>query len=404
MIYYLHNIANEKAQMAQNDYHDVYVSNVEEFGEDIDTITYFEIKLDEGYVIYQIVDEIYYRPSEEFYKIKEDFATEVPGQTVEALKVDYLNDEPIQSVNVLNNDECMFILSAIFSSLTGDSYDLVNENVKIKRHTSISADNELKNSKLADEAKNGTKDQNDFDDEVEAIQKADGITGALDPKQEESVKPTLPNVHLLHESQQIEYEVEDPVIYDGQTWYVFGVIDNLETGQELRITREGHTRTVPAKKVKPDPKLLQQTLIEIDQFDLDDKTRLNKKPENEKPVKMEDLNEQTMFCNIKFDNAILEHTITGERFKANVKDILEEADPVRVYIGDDIQEIPKQDVFIDTEDWPYAVVVGTDDEPVRKIKIDPIAYIDAKEENDLVRCMIGDKETVLPKRVIKILS
>jgi len=37
---------------------------------------------------------------------------------------------------------------------------------------------------------------------------------------------------------------------------VFGVIDNLETGQELRITREGHTRTVPAKKVKPDPKLL----------------------------------------------------------------------------------------------------------------------------------------------------
>jgi len=144
--------------MAQNDYHDVYVSNVEEFGEDIDTITYFEIKLDEGYVIYQIVDEIYYRPSEEFYKIKEDFATEVPGQTVEALKVDYLNDEPIQSVNVLNNDECMFILSAIFSSLTGDSYDLVNENVKIKRHTSISADNELKNSKLADEAKNGTKD------------------------------------------------------------------------------------------------------------------------------------------------------------------------------------------------------------------------------------------------------
>lgn len=32
-------------------------------------------------------------------------------------------------------------------------------------------------------------------------------------------------------------------------------------------------------------------LLDIEQFDLDDKTRLNKKPENEKPVKMEDLNE-----------------------------------------------------------------------------------------------------------------
>lgn len=32
-------------------------------------------------------------------------------------------------------------------------------------------------------------------------------------------------------------------------------------------------------------------LLAIEQFDLDEKTRLNKKPENEEPVKMEDLNE-----------------------------------------------------------------------------------------------------------------
>jgi hypothetical protein len=69
---------------------------------------------------------------------------------------------------------------------------------------------------------------------------------------------------------------------------------------------------------------------------LNDKTRLNNKPENEKPVKMEDYNDQSIFCNVKFDNVILEHTIDDKRFRANLKDLMEEADPVRVYIGDEI--------------------------------------------------------------------
>ena len=404
MIRRLNNVAREKAQMAQDDYKDVFVSELNSFGEETDTVSYFEISAgeDNAYVIYQILDEIYYRPAEEFYNIQKDFENEVPGQAVEALKVNYLDDTPIDAVNVLNSDDCMFILSAIFSSLTGDSYDIVNENVKIKRNTSLSADNDPEQSKKIQDIKYGSKDKKDFEQEIEDKQKADGTIGALDQKQEESTKPKLPNANLLKESQEFEYEVEDKVILDGDIWHVFGIIDNLDAGQILRITREGQTRTIPANKVKPEPNQYERFII--DNFDLNDKTRLNNTPKNEEPVKMEDLNEQSISCNIRFDNAILERTITGEKFRANVKDILEEADPVRVYIGDDIQEVPKQDVFIDTEDWPYAVVVGTDDEPVRKIKIDPMAYIDAKEEDDLVRCMIGDKETVLPKRVIKILS
>lgn len=69
---------------------------------------------------------------------------------------------------------------------------------------------------------------------------------------------------------------------------------------------------------------------------MNDKTRLNNKPENEEPVKMEDYNDQSIFCNVKFDNVILEHTIDDKRFRANLKDLMEEADPVRVYIGDEI--------------------------------------------------------------------
>lgn len=395
--------------------YEIVVTNIQEFGEETDLVRYFSINLEanskegidyqrfvlKGYTVYQILDRIYYRPSEEFDGIMEDSFGEVPGYAVEMLKREALNNNELESYSITDNDMCLFIVSSIFSSLIGDSFDDMNENVKIRRNTSIDAENDPNQSKKVQDIKYGNKDDNDFKQEVEDKQKQDGTVGALDQKQEEAAKPILPNVNLLKESQEIEYEVEDKVIFDGDIWHVFGVIDNLEMGQILRITREGQTRTIPANQVKPDPN--QMELLAIEQFDLDEKTRLNKKPENEKPVKMEDLNEQTIPCHIRFNNAILENTVEGEKFQASVKDILEESDPVKVYIGDDIQEVPKEDVIISPEDWVYAVVAGEDDEPVRKIKIDPMSYIDA-EEDDLVKCMIGDKLTELPKHVIRTLS
>lgn len=395
--------------------YEIVVTNIQEFGAETDLVRYFSINLEatskegidyqrfvlKGYTVYQILDRIYYRPSEEFDGIMEDSFGEVPGYAVEMLKREALNNNELESYSITDNDMCLFIVSSIFSSLIGDSFDDMNENVKIRRNTSIDAENDPNQSKKVQDIKYGNKDDNDFKQEVEDKQKQDGTVGALDQKQEEAAKPILTNVNLLKESQEIEYEVEDKVIFDGDIWHVFGVIDNLEMGQILRITREGQTRTIPANQVKPDPN--QMELLAIEQFDLDEKTRLNKKPENEKPVKMEDLNEQTIPCHIRFNNAILENTVEGEKFQASVKDILEESDPVKVYIGDDIQEVPKEDVIISPEDWVYAVVAGEDDEPVRKIKIDPMSYIDA-EEDDLVKCMIGDKLTELPKHVIRTLS
>lgn len=396
--------------------YEIVVTNIQEFGAETDLVRYFSINLEanskegidyqrfvlKGYTVYQILDRIYYRPSEEFDGIIEDSFGEVPGYAVEMLKKEALNDNELESYSIADNDICLFIISSIFSSLVGDSFDDVNEKVKIRRNTTIDAANDPNQSKKVQDIKYGNKDDNDFKQEIEDKQKQDGTVGALDQKpQEESSKPILPNVNLLKESQEIEYEVEDKVIFDGDIWHVFGVVDNLEMGQILRITREGQTRIIPANKVKPDPN--QMELLAIEQFDLDDKTRLNKKPENEKPVKMEDLNEQTIPCQIRFNNAILENTVEGEKFQASVKDILEESDPVKVYIGNDIQEVPKEDVIIAPDDWVYAVVAGEDDEPVRKIKIDPMSYIEANEE-DLVKCMIGDKLTELPKHAIRTLS
>lgn len=73
---------------------------------------------------------------------------------------------------------------------------------------------------------------------------------------------------------------------------------------------------------------------DIDKFDLDDKTKLNKSPENEKPEKMCDLNGDKVNCNIVVNNMVLKETLDGERFKAKLSDILEGLDDITVYLGD----------------------------------------------------------------------
>ena len=75
--------------------------------EDIDEIQYFTIETPlvnqdtddiESYTIYKIRNDVYYRPSDEFYQILKDFEDEVPGQTIESLKMDYLKNEPLDNV------------------------------------------------------------------------------------------------------------------------------------------------------------------------------------------------------------------------------------------------------------------------------------------------------------------
>lgn len=245
---------------------DITVSDIFEYGEDTDLVKYFEIQSeDKGYVVYQIIDRIYYKDYEEFYNTKEDFSDEVPGQFVEALKRDYLEDKEMPSCSVLDTDNCMFVISSIFIALTGESFDNddeIIESAKIRRNTSVSADNELNKSKEADEAKNGTKDANDFKQEIEDKQKADGTIGALDQQQEEAYEPKLPNVHMLKESNEIEFEVRDKVICDDQIWYVIAVDDTLDYGQILTITREGQTLRVPASAVKPKISDLERYVID----------------------------------------------------------------------------------------------------------------------------------------------
>ena len=420
----MHVKAIKSAEKANEDGNNVIVTDLTTEGHDSDTVKYFIISDNyesgdsESYAIYQIGADIYYRDAKEFYQIIEDFKDEVPGQTIESLKVDYADKgEQLTSYNITDSDDCMFIISSIFSALTGKSYDsnnkYMNENCKIKRSTKVDSDNDIDNSKVANDAKYGTKEENDFKQEIEDKQKKDGLVGALDPQQDENeaAKPKLPNVNLvtehnknpfLEEGAVIEYEVNDKVLYKNEPWTVFAVDEETGDKQNLKITKNGKTIDVTSKDIKPDPSQFKDIDNTPDQFEFD-KNNLNKTPENPKAEKMADLNGKTVECNIVVDSMVLKNTLNGERFKANLKDILEGVDDVRVYVGDKEETWHKDNIDIDVEDWIPAVIASENDEPLRKIKVNPKSYVDTTDDTDLVDCTVAGKVTQLPKHAIRIL-
>lgn len=420
----MHVKAIKSVEKANEDGNNVIVTDLATEGHDSDTVKYFIISDNyesddsESYAIYQIGADIYYRDAKEFYQIIEDFKDEVPGQTIESLKVDYADKgEQLTSYNITDSDDCMFIISSIFSALTGKSYDsnnkYMNENCKIKRSTKIDSDNDIDNSKVANDAKYGTKEENDFKQEIEDKQKKDGLVGALDPQQDENeaAKPKLPNVNLvtehnknpfLEEGAVIEYEVNDKVLYKNEPWTVFAVDEETGGKQNLKITKNGKTIDVTSNDIKPDPSQFKDIDNTPDQFEFD-KNNLNKTPENPKAEKMADLNGKTVECNIVVDSMVLKNTLNGERFKANLKDILEGVDDVRVYVGDKEETWHKDNIDIDVKDWIPAVIASENDEPLRKIKVNPKSYVDTTDDTDLVDCTVAGKVTQLPKHAIRIL-
>jgi len=170
--------ALQNAELARNNGEQIYVYDIKEIDWNPDIIKYFSIETyDENmsdikddnisYVIYQINADIYYRPGNEFFQIIQDFKDEVPGQTIEALKYEYTDvDEPLQSYSITNISDCMFIISSIFSSILGNSYDNVHdiyENIKIRKKTKLGTDDDIDDSKAAHDAKYRTKEQTDFE-------------------------------------------------------------------------------------------------------------------------------------------------------------------------------------------------------------------------------------------------
>jgi hypothetical protein len=116
----------------QKDNKSLKVTNIETYGEGIDEVKYFTIEKSvidptynepQSYTIYNIRNDIYYRPSDEFYQILKDFEDEVPGQTIESLKMDYLKDEPLDSIKVFDREEYEFLITSMIQSITNINDD-----------------------------------------------------------------------------------------------------------------------------------------------------------------------------------------------------------------------------------------------------------------------------------------
>ena len=447
-------LATECAANSKTDGFEIEVTDVSTLKTMLAIIKYFRIsdlETDDSYIVFQYDDGIYYRPTAEFERIMKEIADRVPNRTLDSLKCDYKDSRTeLDKVSIENRHDALFIVNSIFLSITGNSYEsddiingAVNENCKIRKHNKLGTDGLKKNSLAYHEAKYGTSEDNAFKQEIEDKQKQDGTVGALDQQQQESVqepqfKRILPNVHnqaSLTESLDVNidalleakkgdilYEPNDHIIYvvDKKTKLqgrVLNVLDNVDGGQIINIMVQGKTYMVTANELEPDMGYISQRAMGMTTeenpatsgsrfLDINHETLLPNKVSNEKIDDKDyaDLNDLTIGCNIVVDG----HKFNYVPYKAKLKDIFESKKYIRVINEAEREDVwPVENVQFDAEDWPYAVLVNADDEenddnPVRKVRINPTSFVNATDE-DYVECLLADKPTQIQKKYIKMI-
>lgn len=176
------------------------------------------------------------------------------------------------------------------------------------------------------------------------------------------------------------------------------------------VASNGYIYSVKATEIKPDPIYLEnQAGIVINsqaldvpekaKFDIDPKTRLTKTPTNDKPITMADLNGKTTPVYIVVEG----FKMTSAPVSAFLEDVAASKRNIRVINEDGSIDEYDVDKNIEFTEMPYAVIVDGDGKPVRTIRVDPVSYINA-EDDELVDCTCADKPTKFPKKVIDILS
>lgn len=345
---------------------------------------------DNSYTVYMLNNTPYYRPTEEFVGCIKDTEDEVPGQLEALLTVTYDTDEDLIPIDLA---EAKNVINGIINSLLGRASEL-NEHAKIRK-TKLSTDHNVMNSKMVDDILHGDKEQRDFEEKIEKDTQANGIENPLAPSSgeatDEAVKPKLPNVHRmsLDEARNFEiiYEPNDRVLYKNEKAEVI----SIQEDGKADIKVNGKTITVAPKDLEPDPDYVND--LEVD--DSDEKKSLNK---DDKNANLNDLNKKTIDCNIVIDG----QRMNMHECYAILDDIKDGKKQIRV-INEygDITEVNTEN--IDFTEWPYAVIVNSEGEPIRKIQINPQSYINAAED-DYVECLVADKPSKYIKRVINVLS
>lgn len=149
------------------------------------------------------------------------------------------------------------------------------------------------------------------------------------------------------------------------------------------------------------------TPLQFGKFDKFGNPDFNTNPWDSKTTKFQDLNK------VKVGLKAMDK-IYNESY-AIFNDILAKNRYVRI-LNEDMESIelmPLEDVEVlhsDIDEWPYAVIVidQSDEEPQRKIKVNPVSYCNAKTDDEDVEILMNpssnSKPTAIKKKFIRILT
>ncbi len=213
--------------------------------------------------------------------------------------------------------------------------------------------------------------------------------------------------------------------YTGQ---ISDVIDDIENGQLITIICAGHTvSNVLPIDVRPDMRIKVQRNRFSNSFDepryasrdrmgINPETRLTDNVENDDVEKY--VNDYKNFNNERNHvYGFVTHDgqpVILESIPFSLKDFADSKRMIRALNEDEeLIEVPVEDIAVDSSEWPWAVIVSDnndpvdENEPLRKIRVNPVSYVEANEESDgadgLVEIVLNGVETKMMKKFIKLI-
>jgi len=362
-----------------------------------------------SYTIYAINGKIYYRRSHDFNDIADNmFDYESLDNAIDELKKDYNGAEDLPSYDPDNIEGIKEMIGDILASLgvddlgVSDSFEdnigligdesKLDEKLVIKKKTSLSGEDKDE-SLLKDEIVNGSEDEQEEERELE------------DAEKNESAKPKLPNqrdkANESLETIKRDFHPGDEVIYKPLNTKV-QIIDQLGDGTYSLLLSDGTTCDGVTKSQIDfaDNLSLDNTPKQFD-FDQDNLTR---NLDVAQGAKHQDLNKRIP-VNVVVDG----YRLNNESCSALLRDIMSKRTTIHVINEDGIEDLyPRENVQVismEAEKWPWAVyTLAIDDEPDRKVRVDPKSFTEAESDDDMVRCFYNEKVVELPKHAIKIMA
>lgn len=225
---------------------------------------------------------------------------------------------------------------------------------------------------------------------------------------------------------RLNVDYGEGAVWDEFSGQVTGVKDDVESGQIITILSYGHTVNVTPIDVRPDMSIMVRRNRFADAPDepyraslvgmgIDPKTRIADKVTNDVKdyaEEYDDFNEGGFFMGYLVKDG---QVVSMKPYKISLKDVSESVKEVRALNEDTLVRVPIEDVAVDNEEWPWAVVVmnaddnpNIEEEPLRKIRVNPVSYVEANVDDDgaggLVDIILNGMETKMHKKYIRILS